>query len=170
MAGAVAFTRDYAAFGGDVKPFEKTQDVTVVLSDWCHDNFVGLESIIRSKIAAEWLGLQSAGENELSLIFRMTDPDVFFDTQYVIVMRSEGEIWFGGDPFGTDLEITEGTAGGHRVLASTFDGEKVKWVYSQARARYVLHFEDPEKVARLTNKQKARLANKQKRAAGYVGT
>jgi hypothetical protein len=100
----------------------------------------------------------------------MFDPDVLFEPQYVIVMRSGGEIWFGGDPFGTDLEITEGTAGGHRVLASKIDGERVMWVYRQARARYELKFEDPDKVARLTNKQKARLINKQKQAARYVGT
>jgi len=167
MAGAVAFTRDYAAFGGDVKPFEKTQDVTVVLSDWCHDHNIGLGEIIRSKIAAENLGLQRGDENEISLIFRMIS-DLFFEDQYVIVMRSGGEIWFGGEPFGTDLEITEGTAGGHRVLASKIDGERVHWVFSQARARYELKFDDPDKVARLTNKQNARLANKQKQAARYA--
>jgi hypothetical protein len=170
MAGLVRFTRDYGEFGNQVREFEKTEDVTLILGTWAAGVSIltqppttvqiPLGRIIVAKIAAERLSQGSGGdESELSLIFRVVDPEFPGIADYVIVMRSEGEAWYGGSLLGDDetLVIRDDIVRGHRVLETKSGTDKVTWEYHYNTSRYEFaDVENGEKIKQLLDRKRQR--------------
>jgi len=174
MAGLVRFTRDYGEFGNQVSKFEKTEDVTRILGTWAAGVSlltqppttvqIPLSRIIIAKIAAERLSQGSGGgESELSLIFKVVDPEFPEFPDYVIVMRSEGEAWYGGSLLGDDetLAIRDSIVRGHRVLETKRGTSKVTWEYHYNTSRYELEdVENGEKIKELLDRKRHEDAEK----------
>jgi hypothetical protein len=171
MAGLVRFTRDYGEFGNQVAKFEKTEDVTLILTTWAAAALVTVTTppatvqiplgrIIVAKIAAERLSQGSGGgESELSLIFKVVDPEFPEFPDYVIVMRAEGEAWYGGLVLGDDetLLIRDEIVRGHRVLETKSGTNKVTWEYHYNTSRYEFaDAENGEKIKQLLDRKRQR--------------
>lgn len=131
MAGTIQFNRDYAAFGNQVKPHEKTDDVgsivTEILSLW----FYPIGAVINAKISGIWLGEgeKPAGDLEnIDLLFKMGPPG---EPYIEIILRSTGNPpAYGGWVAGQSLDVTDEIVNGHRVLVTTLEGTKLRWEYS----------------------------------------
>lgn len=142
MAGQLQFNRDYAAFGAQVRDFEKSDDVGYVVSEFLwYDGypFYPVGALIEAQINAVWLGAGEAPDtSKIDLIFRMRsfeDPDAgpFF---FEIVLRDGDFSIYGGYAIGSALSVTDEIVNGHRVLESEFHGESLRYTFDPAAGQY----------------------------------
>src|SRR5690349_14760992 len=90
MVGTISFNRDYAAFGSQVRPFEKSDDVGIVVSEFLwYDGlpFYPIGALIDAKISSAWLGegeAPSGDTADLDLIFKMGGDFGYFE----IILRT----------------------------------------------------------------------------------
>jgi hypothetical protein len=146
----VAFNRDYAAFGPDVRPYEKADDVGMVVTEflwWAGAPLYPIGALIKSKISSAWLGEgepRNGDETNLDLIFKMSGYKLF-----EIVLRSDAGTSYGGWCYGDSLEVTNEIVAGHRVLIATDEGARIRYEFDPGVGQY-LQVWTPE-FARSTN-------------------
>lgn len=133
MAGTIQFNRHFAAFGNQVNPYEKADDVGSVLSwmlgKWNYLYPVG--ALVNAKISAIWLGKgeRPAGDvDNLDLLFQMAQSGSGY---FEIILRSKGNPpVYGGWASGESLDVTDEIVNGQRVLIATTGAEKTRYVYT----------------------------------------
>jgi len=142
MAGMISFNRNYAAFGSQVRPFEKSDDVGFTVTEfmWFEGApFYPIGSLIDAKISSAWLGEgepQSGDEADLDLIFKMREQEGF--NFFEIVLRTAFGAVYGGYAGGQSLEVTDEIVNGHRVLIAHTDSIKDRYEYSLETGQYML--------------------------------
>lgn len=143
MAGVLKFNRGYAEFGANIRDFEKTNDVGMIVTEflWYYQRpFYPIASIVDSKITSVWLGEdEPKGKESLDLIFRMAqfeEPDGF--DLYEIVLRGDAKTAYGGWVAGKNLRVSDDIVNGHRVLETENDGYLERYTYSLMDQKYHL--------------------------------
>ena len=131
MAGTIQFNRDYAAFGSQVKPYEKADDVGLVVTEFLCLWFYPIGALVNAKISAIWLGEgeKPAGDTEnIDLLFKMgSSGEPFIE----IILRSTGNPpVYGGWVAGDSVDVTDEIVNGQRVLVTTLEGSKLRWEYT----------------------------------------
>ncbi len=143
MAGELQFNRDYAAFGNQVRAFEKDDDVGLIVTEllWFENSpFYPVGAIIDAQITSVWLGEGDAPSTEdIDLIFRMRKFDEGDDFHfYEIVLRADNAAFYGGWVFGDKLSVSDEVVNGHRVLNTEDLGDKLRFVFEPNVSRYQL--------------------------------
>ena len=139
MAGTVQFNRNYAAFGNQVEPYEKSDDVGLAVTEMLAENryLYPIGALINAKISGIWLGEgeRPVGDKEdLDLLFKMAFPDVPF---IEIILRSKGNpARYGGWALGDKLEVTDEIVNGHRVLIGSWQGEALRFEFNLDNSWY----------------------------------
>lgn len=141
MTAKISFSKKYVTFGEDVKPFEKADDVGMVITEFLLFQgrpFYPFGSIAQAKVATIWLGnteRPTDDEDNLDLIFRMRESDGghFFE----IVRRSSGGTAYGGWLWGQSIEICEEATFGQRILIANANGRRDRFQFDRRLARYV---------------------------------
>jgi hypothetical protein len=140
MAGRIVFDKAYMAFGSAVKPFERADDVGLVIAEFmCFGGrpFYPLGALADAKVSSVCLK-ESAGlahdEDNLDLIYRMreTSGGHFFE----IILRSSEGTSYGGWAWGQTLEVTEEIMSGYRVLIARAGGRKDRFEYNPQLGQY----------------------------------
>ena len=134
MAGQIQFNRKYAAFGPQVEPYEKADEVGfVVVAFACRWSY-SIGAIINAKISGIWLGEGERPVGDVSnidLIFKIGGHEYF-----EIVLRSDAGTSYGGWCYGDSLEVTDEIVAGHRVLISTAEGAKIRYEFEPGVGEY----------------------------------
>lgn len=134
MSGKVQFNRDLAEWGPQVNPWEKTDDVGVVISDIL-DRYYPVGALMTGKISGNWLGEGERPANDpetLDLMLMMREPD---GDEYVeIILRSTSfSPFYAGFLVGGGVEITDTLVNSHRVLISTNGQFKYRYEFDGSR-------------------------------------
>jgi hypothetical protein len=137
MADTVHFNRDYAAFGSEVKAYEKADDVGLVISEIICEFLFPVRALINAKISGIWLGEGEKPANDtenIDLLFKEAKPqEPYID----IILRSTGNSpVYGGWVAGQTLQVTNEIVNGYRVLLTMWDGEQWRWEVSLDDSRY----------------------------------
>lgn len=141
MTGKIPFSKNYAVFDTQLKPFQKADDVGLVVTEFLTYEgrpFYPFGSIAQAKVAAVWLGQTERpadDEDNLDLIFRMREAEG--GHFYEIVRRSSAGTSYGGWVWGQSLEIGDEISSGHRVLTANVGGKRDRFVFDPGLARYV---------------------------------
>lgn len=141
MAAKISFGKKYVTYGEELKPFEKADDVGIVITEFLSFRgrpFYPFGSIAQAKVATVRLGLPertSDDEDDVDLIFRMREADGghFFE----IVRRSSCGTSYGGWLWGQSIEICEEATFGQRVLFANANGRRDRFEFSQRLQRYI---------------------------------
>lgn len=136
MSGTINFNRDFAEWGGNVRDFEKANDVGYVYTELLSFNgapYYPVGSLMSAQISSVWLGDgEPQNEDTLDLILRMLPvehdaPDDYFF--YEIVMRGQSAPFHAGFVDGTNLRVLDEVVNGHRVLETDFEGNVWRFVF-----------------------------------------
>lgn len=132
MAGKLKFTRDYALFGPEVRDFEKSEDINIVLAEIiCRWNYP-YDVFIDEKFVSIWLRENEAGPNDpdnLDLIFIAKDQGY----AEIVLRDHNGQAVYGGYlEWGESAEVTDEIVNGYRVINVTLaSGEVVRHEFIQ---------------------------------------
>lgn len=137
MSGTVQFNRDFAEWGPQVNPWEKTDDVGFVISEILY-SYYPVGALMTAKISGNWLGEGEKPANDpetLDLMLKMRGP-YGYDFIEIILRSTSFSPFHAGYLDGGDVEITDTLVNGHRVLIST-DGQ-FKYRYEFDGSHYSL--------------------------------
>ncbi|TYC65783.1 hypothetical protein FMN63_25800 [Stappia sp. BW2] len=165
MSGKISFRRNYAAYGDNVRPFERANDIGSVITEflWYEGApFYPFGDLVSATISSVWLGAGEPtkdDEDNLDLVFKMPESDGgnFFE----IVLRSSGGTSYGGWAWGQDLEVTDTVVSGHRVLVAHANELCVFLEYSLEKGKYVQrNIESDCKVSTSTVRRLTKISKK----------
>lgn len=137
MNAYVSFNRDFAEFGNKVRPFERANDVGYVVTElmWYEGwPYYPTDALMDATITSLWLGEgEPKTEESIDLVLRFSPPEHDAPENYYffeIIIRGEGEAYYGGFCDGTSMHATDEIVNGHRVIETEFEGSVSRWVYT----------------------------------------
>ncbi|WP_171177828.1 hypothetical protein [Ruegeria sp. HKCCD8929] len=130
MAGEVQFNRDYTNYGAEVRDFERTTDVSIVLTEVLSAFFYPLNALIGNKFSAQWLGEGDKGPNDpedLDLIFEFSETEVSGAYREIVLRDSAGVATYGGWLIaGGVVNVTDEIVNGYRVIVVRVDEQDIR--------------------------------------------
>ena len=151
MAGVIQFNRNFAAFGNQVNPWEKSDTVGQVITELLCIWGYPVGELIEAKISGIWLGEGERPENDpdkLDIIFKMRTASPQY---YEIVLRTEDDAWYGGFFEGQSLEVTDEIVNGHRVVYAINNGMRIRYeFYTEGFRGFYMPVFDAAKARRST--------------------
>ncbi|MEL6467731.1 MAG: hypothetical protein AAFQ58_22420 [Pseudomonadota bacterium] len=130
MAGEAQFNRDYINYGAEVRPFEKTTDVSFVLTEILCTFLYPLNALVGNKFSAQWLGEEEKGPNDpedLDLIFEFSETEVSGAFREIILRNHAGVATYGGWLVaGGTVHVTDEIVNGYRVILVRVDGQEIR--------------------------------------------
>ena len=163
MGGMVQFSRRYADFATQARPFERSTDVCLVVTDFLSRWGYPVNALIGAEFSAQWLGDGEPGPNDpdnLDLIFRMVETEVseaFFE---VVLRDAHGVPVYGGWLLPADtLELTDEIVNGQRVIIGrTTGGGLVRHEFHPGEGGYVPLPQAPSVAAMAIRRRQIRAA------------